>query len=180
MGFYFFETEGSLDYVFINKRNKEVHKLERAINKIYGKSVKTESVAVADYNSNATINEAYKINSFGRSYIVGEHKHRAEQHAARENVGEEEFHVVNVSARSYNATINEAYKIKDDGNYLVKSTGKGGFENGTVTCWVVVVETEGSLDYVFINKRNKEVHKHDYERRNFEPCEISQVLKTER
>ena len=64
-------------------------RFERAINKIYGKSVKTESVTVADYNSNATINEAYKI--------------------------------------------------KDDGNYLVKSTGKGGFENGTVTCWVVII-----------------------------------------
>lgn len=70
-------------------------RFERAINKIYGKSVKTESVTVADYNSNATINEAYKI--------------------------------------------------KDDGNYLVKSTGKGGFENGTVTCWVVVEVKGGKV-----------------------------------
>ena len=63
-------------------------RFDRAIKKIYGKAVKTEAVAVADYNSNATIEEAYKI--------------------------------------------------KDDGNYLVKATGKGGFDNGTVTCWIVV------------------------------------------
>lgn len=71
-------------------------RFDRAINKIYGKSVKTESVAVADYNSNATIVEAYKI--------------------------------------------------KDDGNYLVKSTGKGGFDNGTVTCWIVVEVKGGAVN----------------------------------
>ncbi|MDE5667509.1 MAG: hypothetical protein K2I29_04650, partial [Clostridia bacterium] len=63
-------------------------RLDRAINKIYGKSVSYTELAVADYNSNATIEAAYKI--------------------------------------------------KDDGNYLVKSTGKDGFDNGTITCWVVV------------------------------------------
>lgn len=68
-------------------------RLDRAINKIYGKSVSYTEVAVADYNSNATIDAAYKI--------------------------------------------------KDDGNYLIKSTGKGGFDNGTITCWVVV-EISGS------------------------------------
>lgn len=35
------------------------------------------------------------------------------------------------------AIVNEAYKVKDDGNYLVKSTGKQGF-GGDVVCWVVV------------------------------------------
>ncbi|MDE6585262.1 MAG: hypothetical protein K2K80_01095 [Clostridia bacterium] len=72
-------------------------RFDRAINKIYGKSVQTVSVAVADYNSNATINEAYKVTS-------------------------------------------------DGGNYLVKSTGKGGFEGGTVTCWVVVVVKNGAVN----------------------------------
>ena len=62
-------------------------RLDRAINKIYGRSVKYDTVAVADYNSNATIEAAYKI---------------------------------------------------EDGNYLIKSTGTGGFDNGTITCWVVV------------------------------------------
>lgn len=76
----------------------DAERLERAINKIYGKSVKTEAVAVTDYDQNATINEAYKI--------------------------------------------------KDDGNYLVKSTGKGGFDNGTVTCWVVVEVSSGSVSGV--------------------------------
>ena len=70
-------------------------RLDRAINKIYGKSVAYTEVAVADYNDNATIEAAYKI--------------------------------------------------KDDGNYLVKSTGKGGFDNGTVTCWVVVNVKGGAI-----------------------------------
>ena len=67
----------------------------RALNKIYGKSVTTEQVAVAQYNSDATIDDAYKV--------------------------------------------------LDDGNYLVKATGKGGFDNGTVTCWVVVVVEKGKI-----------------------------------
>lgn len=70
-------------------------RFDRAINKIYGKSVRTESVSVENYNDNATIDEAYKI--------------------------------------------------KDDGNYLVKATGKGGYDNGTVTCWVVVNVSGGSI-----------------------------------
>lgn len=36
------------------------------------------------------------------------------------------------------ATIKEAYLVTDDGNYLIKSTGKEGYQGGTVTCWVVV------------------------------------------
>lgn len=73
-------------------------RFNRAINKIYGKSVNTEKVAVADYNDNATIDEAYKI--------------------------------------------------KDDGNYLIKATGKGGFDNGTVTCWIVIVVKNGKVNGV--------------------------------
>ena len=65
-------------------------RFERAISKIYGKSVATETVAIVDPNPTST------------------------------------------------STINEAYRVKDDGNYLVKSTGKGGYSGGTVTCWVVV------------------------------------------
>ena len=70
-------------------------RLDRAINKIYGKSVAYTEVDVADYNDSATIEAAYRI--------------------------------------------------KDDGNYLVKSTGKGGFDNGTVTCWVVVNVKGGAI-----------------------------------
>ena len=69
----------------------------RAINKIYGKPVTTEAVAVG------------------------------------EQINEDNYH------------IDEAYLVKDDGNYLVKSTGKGGFDNGTVTCWVVVVVKGGAV-----------------------------------
>lgn len=43
------------------------------------------------------------------------------------------------------ATVLEAYKVEDDGNYLVKVTGKQGFDNGTVTCWVVVKMTDGKV-----------------------------------
>ena len=70
-------------------------KFDRAIQKIYGKPVTTEQVAVAQYNSDATIDEAYKV--------------------------------------------------LDDGNYLIKATGKGGFDNGTVTCWVVVAVNKGQI-----------------------------------
>lgn len=70
-------------------------RFNRAINKIYGKPVKTEQLVAENYNSNAVIEAAYKV--------------------------------------------------KDDGNYLIKSTGKGGFENGTVTCWVVVVVKGGKV-----------------------------------
>lgn len=74
-------------------------RFDRAINKIYGKSVKTDAI---------TITEQYNDN----------------------------------------ATVEEAYLIKDDGNYLIKSTGKGGFDNGTVTCWVVVVVKNGAVSGV--------------------------------
>ena len=70
-------------------------KFDRAIQKIYGTSVKTEAVAVEQYNDNGIIEEAYIV--------------------------------------------------KDDGNYLVKATGKGGYDNGTVTCWVVVELKNGSI-----------------------------------
>ena len=84
--------------VFLTLMNALMHvsdeeRLDRAISKIYGKSVNKTSVAVSDHYSDATIEEAYHIT--------------------------------------------------DDGNYLIKSTGKGGFDNGTVTCWVVV-EVSGS------------------------------------
>ena len=71
-------------------------KFARAINKIYGKSVKTESVRVENYNTDK-------------------------------------------------ATIDDAYKVLDDGNYLIKATGKGGYDNGTVTCWIVVIIKGGAV-----------------------------------
>ena len=71
-------------------------RLDRAINKIYGKPVAYTEVDVANYNDNATINAAYRI--------------------------------------------------RDDGNYLVRVTGKGGFDNGTVTCWVVVSVSNGAIN----------------------------------
>lgn len=46
---------------------------------------------------------------------------------------------------SSNATIDRALKVTNDGNYLIKATGKGGFDNGTVTCWVVVGVSNGSV-----------------------------------
>ncbi|MCM1437596.1 MAG: hypothetical protein NC131_00090 [Roseburia sp.] len=39
------------------------------------------------------------------------------------------------------SSVSEAYKVVDDGNYLIKSTGKQGF-GGDVTCWVVVRMSE--------------------------------------
>ncbi len=70
-------------------------RLDRAINKIYGRSVAYTEVTVENYNDNANIEAAYRI--------------------------------------------------KDDGNYLIKSTGFGGFDNGSVTCWVVVNVSGGAV-----------------------------------
>ncbi|MDE7330534.1 MAG: hypothetical protein K2N30_05575 [Clostridia bacterium] len=74
----------------------DAERFDRAINKIYGKSVRTESVAVVGFDDG-------------------------------------------------NYTINEAYLVKDDGNYLINATGKGGFDNGTVTCWVVIEVKNGQV-----------------------------------
>lgn len=74
-------------------------KFNRAINKIYGKAVKTETIS--------------DIKSFNET--------------------------------SPNGSIEEAYKVKEDGNFLIKSTGYGGYDNGTVTCWVVVVVNGGAV-----------------------------------
>lgn len=57
------------------------------------------------------------------------------------------------------ATIEDAYLVTDDGNYLIKSTGKEGFDNGTVTCWVVVKITAGKvsgIDKVKIESNTKQ------------------------
>lgn len=70
-------------------------KFDRAVKKIYGKSVETEQIVLTD----------------------------------------------EIKVKFTTATIEEAYKVKDDGNYLIKSTGKQGF-GGDVTCWVVVRMSE--------------------------------------
>lgn len=66
-------------------------KFDRAVKKIYGKSVQTEKIEFTD----------------------------------------------EMTTRFSNSSVSEAYKVLDDGNYLIKSTGKQGF-GGDVTCWVVV------------------------------------------
>ena len=42
-------------------------------------------------------------------------------------------------------SINNVYEIVSDGNYLINATGVGGFEGGTVTCWVVIEMTDGAV-----------------------------------
>lgn len=60
-----------------------------------------------------------------------------------EEVSTEEFET------SYtNGTVNSAYYVTDDGNYLVNVTGTNGYQGGTVTCWVVVVMTDGAVSGV--------------------------------
>ena len=44
-----------------------------------------------------------------------------------------------------NGSINNVYEVTSDGNYLISSTGTGGFSGGTVTCWVVIEMTDGSV-----------------------------------
>ena len=43
-----------------------------------------------------------------------------------------------------NGTISSVY-LTSDGNYIVNATGTGGFSSGTVTCWVVVLMTDGAV-----------------------------------
>lgn len=62
-----------------------------------------------------------------------------------EVVTTEELSLTDEEKAMSNATINAAYLVKDDGNYLIKSTGKGGFSGGSVTCWVVVCVTENNV-----------------------------------
>ncbi len=70
-------------------------KFDRAVKKIYGKSVQTEQITFTD----------------------------------------------ETTTKFSNSSVSEAYKVLDDGNYLIKSTGKQGF-GGDVTCWVVVRMSE--------------------------------------
>jgi len=58
-----------------------------------------------------------------------------------------------------NAEIKEAYKVKSDGNYLIKATGKGGYQGGTVTCWTVVLVENNAVkgvDKVVIDGNEKQ------------------------
>ena len=70
-------------------------KFDRAVKKIYGKSVQTEKIELTS----------------------------------------------DMTTKFANSSVSEAYKVLDDGNYLIKSTGKQGF-GGDVTCWVVVRMSE--------------------------------------
>lgn len=71
-------------------------KFDRAIAKIYGKSVATEQIALSGLKTDFEY-----------------------------------------------SSVNDAYTV-EDGNYLIKSTGKEGF-GGSVTCWVVVLMENGAV-----------------------------------
>lgn len=62
--------------------------------------------------------------------------------AVTENSSKE---AVNYPYSASNAEITEAYLVTDDGNYLIKSKGKGGYSGGTVTCWIVVRMNGGAI-----------------------------------
>ena len=79
-------------YGFLEVTDEE--NFARAVQKIYGKSVKTEEI---------------KLDGLKTSFDY--------------------------------SSVDKAYKVLDDGNYLVKVTGKEGF-GGSVTCWVVVMMGE--------------------------------------
>ncbi len=83
-------------YGFLEVSDEE--RFERAINKIYGKSVTTEAVVLDG-----------KQTEFEYSSVL------------------------------------EAYKVIDDGNYLVKLSGKEGF-GGNVECWVAVEMDGNSIE----------------------------------
>lgn len=62
-----------------------------------------------------------------------------------ENVATERIKDSDIENYNDKATIDEAYRVKDNGDYLIKATGKGGFDNGTVTCWVVIKVSNGAI-----------------------------------
>ena len=43
-----------------------------------------------------------------------------------------------------NGSVSSAY-LTSDGNYIINATGTGGFSGGNVTCWVVVLITDGTV-----------------------------------
>lgn len=61
------------------------------------------------------------------------------------NVSTEEVDLSELETEFEKGQIETAYKVKDDGNYLISSTGNGGFSGGTATCWVVVEMTDGAI-----------------------------------
>ena len=61
------------------------------------------------------------------------------------NVSTEEVDLSELETEFEKGQIETAYKVKDDGNYLISSTGSGGFSGGTATCWVVVEMTDGAI-----------------------------------
>ena len=62
-----------------------------------------------------------------------------------ESVSAQPVEVSAEDAENEYGTVNSIYFITDDGNYLVNTTGKGGFRDGagTVTLWTVIACTEG-------------------------------------
>ena len=60
------------------------------------------------------------------------------------NVTTEEVDISEKNTSLSLASIDSLYYVKDDGNYLVKSSGKNGY-GGSVTCWVVIkINEEGT------------------------------------
>ena len=60
-------------------------------------------------------------------------------------VSSEKIELTETETSTEYGTVDEVYYIVNDGNYLFKSTGIGGYKNGTVTLWTLVSCT-GSLD----------------------------------
>ncbi|MGN0822576.1 MAG: hypothetical protein ACI4NG_02275 [Candidatus Gallimonas sp.] len=57
---------------------------------------------------------------------------------------EETIELTEENKKQPNAVVNYAYRM-GDGNLLVQATGKGGFNGGTVTLWVVVLSDHGAF-----------------------------------
>lgn len=61
-----------------------------------------------------------------------------------EQVTTEEVELDELQTSYQRGTINSAYLVTDDGNYLINSSGTGGY-GGSVTCWVVIEMTDGAV-----------------------------------
>lgn len=62
-----------------------------------------------------------------------------------ESVSVEAVSLEGLTATVGNGTVNAVYSVAGTGDYIVSATGNGGFEDGTVTCWIVVETENGAV-----------------------------------
>ena len=81
-----------------------------------------------------------------------------------------EYEEISTSFSLDKGVIDKVYKLSD-GNYLIKATGNGGYQNGTVTVWAVAEFNDG--EYTKIRDVNIESYEKQTLMSNFTQSELS-------